>query len=530
MERKTICRISKKAMRWLLRWTPRHFQGWGMAMAAELEVIDQPLESLQWVLGCAGVILRQAILNVCFGACRDAWFWITAKEEGTGMRTARIAAISALLIVFGFFFAPSFRQAMSIAGDTLYGVPWARSGSGQQELRGLRLEAEREHDAKMLAYVALHEDSLEIAGQDADKAVAIDPQWTWVYYVLAGRDMGGMPHPLNPQLATWIAKLQRWDPQNAAPYLLEAERLVHATRFDHSAEQKIAGNSLWIQTMTLGFDAPRYDIYFQQRFNIERYIARQQGLGNPLRFTLSLISHPLPNLAGVRQYEKLILSGAQNSSDLNQQARRVALFGERMMASDTEIEEISGQELALIGYRKLEGLALPTDRAFIAVRIAQLEAMKSRKIPTFYHAPFRDAFAANAAIVQVCFVLMLITALTLAGSCAVLVFRCSKWSSTIKTIFYIAVGGLLTTSAVAFVAYLPYFQLVTQATATPSSVKSSVPLLMPLLSFANPASYARHGGVYGWACVLVLLTFLALWILVRQFHRSRSETPAVNAG
>lgn len=536
LNRSIICRASQVVLRSLLPLAPARFRDWGTAMFAELEFIDNPLESVRWSLGCLTTVLLEIAVNGCLGICRGAGFWIMAKGEGSYMRKMRIVAVLGVLAVLSFFIAPSFRQAMSVAADTLNGAPWARRGDRveEQERNRLRTIAEQDRDAEMLAYVAIHDDDLKIAGQDADKAVAIDPRWTWVYYVLASRNMAAGPRSSSPQ-AAWIAKLQQWDPQNATPHLLNAQQFFYSARSGRAVAQQTADDKLWNQKMAEAFDSPRYDIYFQQRFDLEKDIARRRGIGDPLRLTVSVISHPLPNLTGVRQYEKLILSGAQGPFDLHRQAARVASFGERMMAGNTEIEEIIGWQFALDGYQKLQNLVAPADQALITARITQLEAMKSQRTRTFYRASagVTRALAMNAAIVETCFAFMLAASLALAISAAVFVFRRSKWSRTIGTASYVAVGVMLIACVVAFVAYLPYAQLVAQAMAPQVSVKTNLPLLLTFLSFATPPTqflYGPQARVYGWAILVALLSLAGLWLVVRQFRKSPPRPEVVSAG
>ncbi len=528
MKRNLICRTCQRVMRWLLRFAPARFQEWGDAMMAETEQIERPVESLSWSLGCVGIILQQAIWNVCHGACCGAWFWITAKEEGIGVRNARMIAVSALFVALGFFLAPSFRQAMSIAFDTVDGAPWANEGSGESALAQARITAERQRDARMLAYVAVHEERIEMAQEAADQAVTIDPQWTWVYYVLACRDMAGYPRRTPaPQSALWIEKLRQWDPQNAVTYMLEAERLVHAVRLDRNGEQ-ILGNKAWVEIMARSFDAPKYDSYFQQGFDLDRDIATQAGSGNPLRFTVGLISHPMPNLGGVFKYEKLVLSGAKDPSDLAQQAKRVIAFGERMMAADTEIEQIFGQKIALDGYQKLQPVAAPANQALIAARVTQLKGMALEKVRSYFL--LRLGLVVNARIVEVCFLLIVIAAMAMISFVGISIFRRARGSRKFNLVFYGAAGIMLLACIAAFVAYLPYAHLVAQAMDPQTPVKVSLPLLLNFLSFATAVMQLLPVWPYVWSVVLAVLSLLALWLVLRQFRRPGPQLPVMSAG
>ena len=540
MNQKVICCASQKMLHGLLCWTPARFREWGTAMAAELEAIDHPVELLHWSLGCVGIILRQAIWNICLGACCGAWFWITAKEEGISVRNARMIAVSALLIALGFFLAPSFRQGMSVAADTLDYASWSHrdNSTGEREPERLRINAERERDARMLAYLAIHEDRLDLAAQDADHAVAIDPRWTWVYYVLIYRGTKNWSSRPNLQTAVWAKKLREWDPQNAVNYLVDAETNYRITERNQVLDEKRSrgryvryvdqrtGNRPWMEMMARAFDAPKYNSYFQERFDLERDVARQLGSDRPLRLTISMMSHPLPSVIGCSRYERFILSNATNPPDLVQQTRRVIAFGERMMAADTEFEQFIGRSVALDGYKKLQPMAAPADQAFLGARIVQLEIMQHARIGS----GITLALAMNARIVETCFVLILLAAMTMAASAAVFIFRRMRKSRAIGIVSYAAVGIMLLASIVAFVAYLPYSQLVAQAMDSRTPVKVGLPLLGTLGSFGMTFLYSVKAHVYGWSILLALLSLAGLWLVVRQFRKPPARPAVVSAG
>jgi hypothetical protein len=533
MSNHMICLASRRVLSWMLRFAPVRLRDWGTAMLAELEAIDHPVEALNWSFGCLIVILQEAVVSACLGVCRDAAFWITAKEEGRGMRSLRIAAVSTLAVTLGFFIAPSFRQAMGIAAETLDDGHWVRNGSGEKLLGQARINAERQRDAKMLAYVAVHEERIELAQEAADQAVAIDPQWTWVYYVLAYRDLADDPrHAPAPQFALWIEKLRHWDPQNAMTYLLEAEGLVRAVRLDGNTKQEILENKTWAEMMARGFDAPKYDSYFRQGFNLDRDIAMQRGFTNPLRFTVGVVAHPLPpSLIWAIEYERFILSSAKNPSDLMQQAQRVAAFGERMMAADTDFEQVIGNTIALDGYRRLQQVAAPADQALISARLVSMrvEQRQSHRAAT----GITNAFITNAVIVQVCFVFIVIAAAVMIGSAGISVFRYGRASRKINLMFCTAVAGMLVACIVAFVAYLPYTHLVAQAMDPQTPVRASVPMLLNFLSFAAAPQQLLFGvpaRAYVWIAVLMVLSFLALWLGLRQFRRPGPQHPVASAG
>jgi multisubunit Na+/H+ antiporter MnhC subunit len=509
-------------------------------MAAELETMEHPMESLAWSLGCAGVFLRQVMWHFCTGACRGAWFWITAKDQNMNVRKARTIAVVSLLVAFAFFLLPSFRQAMSLVGDTLDGAPWARrvpkNRSQQQAPDARMISAEQQHDARMLAYLATREESDELAGQAADQAVAIDPQYTWVYYVLAGRDMAeDMLRPPTPRFSTWIEKLRQWDPQNAASYLLEARRIEQleiANASGRTPAEKLryvykhtTENKLWVETMARAFDMPKYDAYTRQRFELERDIARQRGT-NPLRLIVDNAGHPFPNFMDIVRYARFASTSATDPSELATQSRRVIRFGERMMASETNIERLIGYSVALVGYRKLQSVAGPEEQAFAVERIALLESAKPNA--NDFETPLVNALVLNAMVVDLCFVVILLGVLIIAGSTAIRLFRRSPITAGSSLVSITAVT-MLVACITAFVAYVPYARLAAEAMDPHTPVNVSLTLLNSFASFVAVVKLlttSGSAGIYLWSIVPLLLM---LWIYLRHFRRPRPQTPLVSA-
>jgi hypothetical protein len=509
-------------------------------MTAELETIEHPIESLAWSLGCAGIFLRQAMWSFCTGACRGAWFWITAKDQNMNVRKARTIAVVSLLVALAFFLLPSFRQAMSLAGDTLDGAPWARrvpkNRSQQQTPDARMISAEQQHDARMLAYLATHEESDELAGQAADQAVAIDPQWTWVYYALAGRDMAeDMLRPPTPRFSTWIQKLRQWDPQNAASYLLEARRIEQleiANAPGRTPSEKlryvykhITENKLWVETMARAFQMPKYDAYTRQRFELERDIARQRGT-NPLRLVVDNAGHPFPSPMDILRYVRFALSSATDPSEQATQSRRVIHFGERMMASETNIERVIGCWVALEGYRKLQSVAGPEEQAFAVARIAQLES--ARPNANDFDTALLKALVLNAMVVDLCFVVILLGVLIIAGSTAIRFLRRTPTTAGGNLVSRTAVV-MLVACITAFVAYVPYSRLAAEAMDPHTPVNVSLTLLNTFASFVAVVELLTtlgNASVYPWLIVLLLLM---LWIYLRRFRRPSPQTPLVSA-
>src|SRR5260370_6797375 len=153
-------------------------------------------------------------------------------------------------------------------------------------------------------------------------------------------------------------------------------------------------------------------------------------------------------------------------------------------------------------------MGAPADQAFLDARIAQLETMQHARMGS----GIMLELGMKARIVKICFVLILLAAMTMAASAAVFVFRRMRKSRAIGIVSYAAVGIMLVACIVAFVAYLPYSQLVAQAMDS-RTVKVSLPLLVTLGSFGIPPmtfQYSDQAHVYCWSILPPLLSLRGL--------------------
>lgn len=132
-------------------------------------------------------------------------------------------------------------------------------------MRHIEQSGDKAKYVRALAFVALNSSDDLRALHAAEKAIALDPNLTWICakvshatYVL---DPGYDPHP-------WIERLKAWDPRNGFPYLLEASvngqpwTKYGATTPD--LRHAIAAEPLWRIPMDKAFAAPRLDFYEAQ--------------------------------------------------------------------------------------------------------------------------------------------------------------------------------------------------------------------------------------------------------------------------
>ena len=207
--------------------SPSESREWAAAMSAELEHVEGSFNALSWAAGCLGTALKQLCLSL-FSSRKhasdssDREFFAGAAEV-TMTKTAKISLLVLAVASLLFLLAPTFRQALKLTAAS-----WHRSDSAWiAQMQKLGAEAEAKHDARALAFVAMQlNDDWESANgrtqrdKFADEAVQWNADLTWIYYPILSRDRA--PYDRDSSDARWMARLEAWDPNNAAVYAREA--------------------------------------------------------------------------------------------------------------------------------------------------------------------------------------------------------------------------------------------------------------------------------------------------------------------
>lgn len=256
------------------------------------------------------------------------------------MRKPALAIIaSCVLASLLFFLAPVFRQAFRVSllqWHYVFHVPytvdsWERADS---TLETLAKKGEENHDADALAFVATRSMNQEMATRLANEAVHLDPKLTWIYAnIFAG-------YPPRAEAAQWVAELEKFDPQNAVPYLMAAQRIgVHVVHTKDAPAGKEEGSPEWESAMDFAFRAPRLDGYFSKQRELERRVIARYGIDDPLEaandgdhFFLPVNATWYSNLraqALIENGEKLEADGDTKAA--LQKYLEVAKFGQRVV-------------------------------------------------------------------------------------------------------------------------------------------------------------------------------------------------------
>lgn len=257
---------------------------------------------------------------------------------------------------------------------------FSRSYLSPAQLQKMGHEAEQNHDATTLAFVAMHlpENSSEKV-RWADLAVSLDPSLTWVYFQMAdtrNRSVAGFSER--------VARLQKWDPDNAVPYLMEAEQsfdsfasmpnggpamwLTSRDYQEHATE--IAKHPEWTSIMEKALRARHFNDYQSERFNLNLAVQRKFGINRPVDLTFSTYAARIPNLANVRSYTRWIVyqgtqrEAAGDNSGAAENYWRAAHFAQRMQleSGPDGIERLMSFSILQNSFEKLKNLYEKTGR------------------------------------------------------------------------------------------------------------------------------------------------------------------------
>ena len=289
------------------------------------------------------------------------------------MPKMRVMSWVLFTLALAFFFVQDFRWGLQVPyWEATTGSQWDSPLAPQEKLLELAERARQSRDAQSLAFAALH------AGRDqdvalAEQAVALDPSLTWVYYGVAYRhrsDHGWKDPAFAATLKTWLAKLQAWDPQNAVPYLLQAEVIHEQTEkfpnywapFTPEKGEATSKQVEWVAAMEKAYSAPHFDSYNTRRFDVDRKVFQASGWARPDRLVLSGASYPIPALMNVRSYAnykvKYLAANAEKKKDhaeVLRQYYQVALFGQRMQVEGSMlIEQLMGASIDHLASEPLE--------------------------------------------------------------------------------------------------------------------------------------------------------------------------------
>jgi len=241
-------------------------------------------------------------------------FPLFSQLEAT-MRKTRFMSMLFLVWAIAFFFVPDFRQGLQVPffafSPVWEGGGWLRHAGTipANKLAKAAQVAEQHRDSRTLAFAALHAPTVQEGVRWADEAVAIDPSLTWVYISLILPALETKQNP--PDVQAMLARLEKWDPDNAVPYLWEGTAIRFRKKISLTPMPTVLDSLVketeWCQAMQKAYAAPQYDTYAVRRFELERTWLVQNHLDKPAIVLLSATSYPIPNLLEIRTYASVLV-------------------------------------------------------------------------------------------------------------------------------------------------------------------------------------------------------------------------------
>jgi hypothetical protein len=470
-------------LRFAIWIAPHDTLDWGRGMLSELHHVEGNWSALIWALGGAGVLAKHAMLALILpGSHRrtvSSASELFAKElpMRKATLTATAACIAASLL---FFLAPVFRQAFQVSLAQWHDVfhvdqRWLGPGPSP-ELQALARKAEQNHDAEALAFVAVRTpnqiDRTE-AARLADDAVHLDPNLTWLYAVVGTQ---GLP---SAKVNSWASALEQWDPQNAIPHLMVAERInCEEFRCGQSAQWLAEKSAAWRDAMAAAFQSQKLDTYFSRQKDLDRRVMLRYQLHDPFQavsdgfgFGFALPSY---GIGDSHEYAKLLLESGRalesrgDRKGAFEKYLAVARFGQ-MMGSATS--EVFVQRYLPDAYQRLAGLSEAEGNhaeAAFYVSLREQDALATQKALAALRGESRgsDLSHGSASLVRLAGLVLLVSG-GLVLICAVGVVirgKSLKLSvlrpspSSLAVGFAGAIGALLS-SVVLYASYRPYSEI-----------------------------------------------------------------------
>ena len=304
--------------------------------------------------------LRSEVFRSVEGTPLPVW------EQNGIFSPRRLPVWIALAVALAFLALPSFRKALQILPFSGRKDAWDATAFSADALQRVARTGDKQKYARTLAYVALHNPDDHQAVRAAEKAIALDPQLTWICaqmshatYLVPGHD----PKP-------WIERLKAWDPDNAYVYLLEADAMVYReweTRWAKynaatgDLRRALAAEPRWRIPMERTFSAPHVDAYIERHFLLDRDVLLERGLDRPDMLGLAVSSAQLPNFCMLETYAHYLQLEEGESEERARHAenalaayRSIASFGQKLQGgSSTPIEHIFAAKFQEDAYQKM---------------------------------------------------------------------------------------------------------------------------------------------------------------------------------
>jgi hypothetical protein len=521
-------RLATLLLRLAIWIAPHDTLDWGHGMLSELNHVRGNWAALLWAIGGAGVLAKHAMLAVILpGSHRRTVSSATELfSKETPMRKTTLAAIGACVVAsLLFFLAPVFRQAFHVSLAQWHDVFHAKLSFGYRSsdpaLDALAKKAEQNHDAEALAFVAVRYPNEIQRARLADEAVHLDQDLTWLYAV------AGTAYLSPSEIDRRVSLLKQWDPENGLPHLFAAQKIGATVTYSKEFPMgKLEQSPAWEKEMDAAFQSPKLDTYLDRQKQLDLRVLSRYRLDDPFQAASGEDRYGFPNY-GVWECALYAQSLLESAKMLESRGDRKAAFEKYWAVA--RFGEMMGEGA---GYT----FVMRKDMKEAYTRLGALSQMDGNKAGAAFYASLADQFdkAAEKELTLLrsslsgsdvshwnAFTLRFAGLLNLC--CAALLLLCvlgvvvrsrslrlsSLYPSrlTLALGFIAAVGSLLS-SAVLFVSYRPYSELLQRYLGKGDD--SNLPELSAFLRDAKlPLGSQFHLGPDSW--------YVASWNMVFYF-------------
>ena len=545
-------RLAHSSLQLALRFWPEETRDWGHALAAELHEIEKPFEALHWAIGGLMLFSRASVshflawLKLPAGSVLSPPPFLPGTTPSILPKRSRLFTATVLVATVGVLFLPQSRVAVSTVRATWQGCElW---NGDRRTLEKLAARAEKEKDARTLAFVALTFSDSDQGVRLAEKAVSLDPNLTWIYASRFYR-----PQDV-PQPVEWLSQLQASDPDNAFVNLATADAIAqprymallqHHTPAPKEFESALASDPRWVAQMETAFRAPHYNDYLRNHWALISYEWDRDPALSPAIIGYSLWSHRIPNVQNLKIFTSFEIHRAQRAladGRPDQAAsilQEVSGFANRMSEqAETPFERLMAMELSRQATLEMGNLYSATGHPREASEAsARLQEIENRK-QTFLSQPYlveanslrREAilFQSSAILLFVCGAIVALCYLLLETRPRPSPHRRAAWQRILcRTADYAPVSFLLLSFAF-FLTFLPIAHLFARYRSANASIDTFQEIsgtLWGLMAVPNSVQSVLDPPLFWWL-VTTALVILAALLLFRLFTRTRSAPQA----
>ena len=544
-------RFSTRCLAFFVKDLPVELKPWGEAMLAEMPEVQGIFAPVSWAMG-GSMTLSKALVRRWFSgkAVRSS----SAPGGGANSPSPwQRAALLMLLLSLAMGLSPNFRQALATSVES-WNPTWS-------PLRGEQLDrlverAEKLNDPASQAFVALNTPDLGKAERLAEQAARQDPSLQWVWFPVIQRQLIAVKPAMDlrsPAVAQRIEQLKAWDPENAAPYLLEAEwirRNKVGIRVNSPRErEELRRDPAWLSAMERAFAAPRYDIYFNRRMQLDGRLLRNLKAVPPLAMVQGVRWFAVPAWASILDFSKLLLAegdralGAGDQEQAEARYWQAAHFAERMRAQASNFFFYSSS-LQRDSYQKLSALMArqhrDAEKARLDQTLASLEKERDRlhSARGFWELIYGPVSSAGIAVSLSSAIAFLALALSLAGMGYFFLRRWLRFPAPRLLDSVLATAGRLAPFALAascvclYFSYLPYARFYAGYLngTLPPEAGGQLESFMQIRYFPNRV-ISLLGGQIGlsfwfWGSMTVLLTLVVIGFVLRWTRHRRGTLQA----